>query len=194
MTLSLITPSLLDLPPTNWPSSLAMNPYNSSFGIGVIPKYNFSTAPDLDVLLLHGGAATRATNLNSTFEFVRDRYPSLQYLVAVCTGAGIAARAGVLDGKRATTNKRAWAQTTALGPKVKWVSHARWVVDGNIWTASGVSAGIDAVLAWIGSLYGDDVALGIANVMEYERHTNSSWDPFADLYNLTDTNSYRACI
>jgi transcriptional regulator GlxA family with amidase domain len=189
MTLSIITPSLLDLPPTNWPVSPSMSQHNSSFGIGVIPTHNFSTAPALDVLLLHGGAATRAPNLNSTFQFVRDRYPSLQYLITVCTGAGIAARAGVLDGKRATTNKRAWVQTTALGPKVKWVSHARWVVDGNIWTASGVGAGIDAVLAWIGNLYGDVAALGIANMMEYERHTNSSWDPFAELYNLTDTTS-----
>ena len=70
---------------------------------------------------------------------MREAYQDVKYLMTVCTGAGIAARAGILDGKNATTNKAAWNETTALGPNVKWISHARWVVDGNIWTTSGVS-------------------------------------------------------
>ncbi|KAJ7585642.1 hypothetical protein C8J56DRAFT_1004820 [Mycena floridula] len=67
---------------------------------------------------------------------------------------------GILDGRNATTNK-----------SLAWISHARRVVDRNVWTSS---------------VYGADVALAIAtrNGMEYERHENSTWDPFADLYNL----------
>lgn len=49
-----------------------------------------------------------------------------------------------------------------------------------------MAAGIDAMYAFVGAVYGEDVATGIANAAEYERHTNASWDPFADLYNLTD--------
>ena len=64
------------------------------------------------------------------------------------------------------------------------MAHARWVVDGNIWTSSGVSAGIDCMLAFISEVYGEDVAKGIADGMEYERHTDPTWDPFADLYGL----------
>ncbi len=84
----------------------------------------------------------------------------------MCNGAGLAARAGVLDGKRATTNKSVWARTIALGPKVKWVAEARWVTDGNVWTSSGVSAGIDVTIAFISAVYGEVNATNIANGME----------------------------
>lgn len=67
------------------------------------------------------------------------------------------------------------------------MSHARWVVDGNIWSSSGVSAGIDAVLAFISHVYSEAVAKGIANAMEYTRQLNASYDPFSDLYNLNCT-------
>jgi transcriptional regulator GlxA family with amidase domain len=70
---------------------------------------------------------------------------------------------------------------------VKWITHARWVQDGNIWTSSGVTAGIDVLFAWMEAVYGNATATGVANGLEYERHLNSSWDPFADLYNLTST-------
>jgi len=92
----------------------------------------------------------------------------------------------VLDGKNATTNKSVWAEIIALGPHVKWHSHARWVEDGNIWTSSGVSAGIDALFAYMEKVYGCETATQVANSMEYERHRDPSWDPFADLYGLPD--------
>ena len=168
--------------------SWAKNVANSNFGQGVVPTHTFETAPPLDVLIVPGGPGTRAPSplFNNTIDFVASRYPSLQYLITVCTGAGIAARAGVLDYKHATTNKKAWAQTIALGPKVKWNPVARWVIDGNIWTTSGVSAGIDGLLAWIEAVYGHATATQITNFMEYERHLNSNDDPFADLYGLTN--------
>lgn len=164
----------------------AMNPYNSTFSESIVPTHTFETAPPLDVLLVPGGAGTRAPDINSTIEFVRTRYPTLKYLITVCTGAGLAARAGVLDGKNATTNKLAWAQTTALGPKVNWISHARWVQDGNIWTTSGVSAGTDGVFGWIEAIYGNDTASTVSRDIEYVRWLNPDYDPFADSYNLTD--------
>ncbi|KAF4629356.1 hypothetical protein G7Y89_g8795 [Cudoniella acicularis] len=160
---------------------------NSTFGAEVLPTHTFETAPPLDVLLVPGGLGTRAPSplLNSTIAFVKERYPTLQYLLTVCTGAGIVARAGVLDGKFATTNKRAWEEIIVLGPKVKWVPKARWVVDGNIWTSSGVSAGIDLTIAFIASVWGNATATSIANGMEYVAITDSHNDPFSGLYNLT---------
>ena len=183
MNLSLIA-ATLD-PVSTKPHSAAMNPYNSSFGESILPTHTFGTVGPLDVLLVPGGLGTRAADLNATISFISRTYPTLDYLIAVCTGVGIVARTGILDGRRATTNKKAWAQTTALGPRVNWIAHARWVTDGNIWTSSGVSAGMDVILAWIESIYGNATATDIANGMEYERHLNASWDPFADLYNLT---------
>ncbi|RDL30786.1 Class I glutamine amidotransferase-like protein [Venustampulla echinocandica] len=161
---------------------------NSTFGEAVLPTHTFATAPPLDVLVIPGGNGLRAPApiLNSAIDFVRDRYPTLQYLLTVCNGAGLAARAGVLDGKSATTNKLAWVETVALGPKVNWIAHARWVTDGNIWTSAGVSAGIDLMIAFIGHVWGQDLAQKLAIGMEYTAAKDSSDDPFAALYNLTD--------
>ncbi|KAJ7150059.1 class I glutamine amidotransferase-like protein [Mycena crocata] len=182
LNLSLIAASLD--PVSTKPRTAAMNPKNSNFSESVVPTHTFADAPPLDVLIVPGGLGTRADDLNETIAFVREAYPSLKYFISVCTGAGIAARAGILDNKDATTNKRAWNATTAWGLTTNWVTHARWVVDGNIWTTSGVSAGTDGVLAFIDAIYGADVALDIANGMEWVRALNSSADPFADLYGL----------
>lgn len=59
--------------------------------------------------------------------------------------------------------------------------------DGNIWSSSGVSAGIDAILGLISHVYGEAVAKGIADGMEYTRHLSASYDPFSELYNLNCT-------
>jgi len=169
-------------PPAGLPSSKT-----GSFNQSVLPTHTFDTAPKLDVLIVPGGFGTRHPSIQSSIDFVAKVYPSLQYLITVCTGSGIAGRAGVLNGKRATTNKRSFVPTTeSTKNQVKWVSHARWVVDGNIWTSAGVSAGLDVIFAWIGEVYGKETAAELANVLEYDRHTDSSWDPFADLYNLKD--------
>ena len=161
------------------------NRFKSTFGEQVLPSHTFSDAPALDVLIVPGGIGTQADDIEAEIDFIRRTYSSLQYLITVCTGAGLAARAGVLDGRNATTNKAEWAPTTALGPRVNWITHARWVHDGNVWSSSGVSAGIDVLFAWIGAVFGNETATGVANALEYERHLNASWDPFADLYNLT---------
>jgi transcriptional regulator GlxA family with amidase domain len=167
------------------PRAPSMNSMNSSFFTSVIPTHTLKHAPDLDVLIVPDGIGTRAPDLQPTIDYIAASYPKLQYLVTVCTGAGLAARAGVLDGKKATTSKASWAGTIALGPKVRWVSKARWTVDGNVWTSSGISAGIDVTLAFIAHVYGDGVASGIAKLMEYERHQDPSQDPFATIFNIT---------
>lgn len=90
----------------------------------------------------------------------------------------------MLDGKRATTNKKAFGEMVALGPDVEWVPRARWVVDGKVWTSAGVSAGIDVTLAWIGVVYGEEVAGRIAVYIEYCWQRDPSLDPFAELNGL----------
>ncbi len=183
MNLSIIA-STLD-PVSTKVRSATMNPHNSTFSESVVPTHTFAQPPaSLDVLIVPGGLGTRAPDLQDMIAYIKGTYPQLKYLISVCTGAGLLARAGVLDGKRATTNKRAWEATTALGPKVNWVAKARWVEDGNIWTSSGVSAGIDLIFAFIEKVYGSEIATTIANVLEYDRHLDSSWDPFAELYDL----------
>lgn len=172
------------------PVSTAPNPSmgkkSSKFAQSIVPTHTLENAPPLDVLLVPGGLGTRNPD-PAIVNFIRDRYPSLKYLISVCTGAGLLARAGVLDNKKATTNKKAWYDTIQLGPKVEWISHARWVEGSggsNIWTSSGVSAGIDVILAWVQHVFGEEIAKNIATGIEYERHTDWTNDPFADIYSL----------
>ncbi|KDQ31673.1 hypothetical protein PLEOSDRAFT_153893 [Pleurotus ostreatus PC15] len=155
----------------------------SNFTQSVVPTHTLANAPsDIEVLLIPG-PGPRAPDLRDEIAFIRDTYPRLKYLIAVCTGAWLAADSGVLDGHNATTNKAAWAERP-VNNTVNWIAHARWVVDGNIWTSSGISAGIDAALAFVGEIYGEGLATDIANAMEYERNTDPTRDPFADLYGL----------
>lgn len=66
------------------------------------------------------------------------------------------------------------------GPKVDWVLKARWVTDGNIWTSSGISAGIDMMYAFVAEVYGGEVAQDLANASEYRRNTDPNDDPFVE--------------
>src|SRR4029434_7848126 len=112
-------------------------------------------------------------------EFLVAQHGSVEVLASICTGAGLLARAGILDGRRATSNKRAWKWVVSQGPRVRWVPEARWVEDGNVFTAGGVAAGIDMSLAVIARLVGPDIANKVAEGTEYDWHRDASWDPFA---------------
>ncbi len=180
MNLSLIAETL-DPVSTQAPGE-ELNPKGSSFAETVVPTHTFANAPPLDVLIIPGGVGTRIPSIKSTVDYVAATYPQVQYAITVCTGSGVLARTGFLDGKKATTNKFRFDITAALGPKVDWIKQARWVVDGNIWTSAGISAGIDVTLAFIEKIYGREVVDSVANAMEYERHEDSTWDPFTAIF------------
>lgn len=146
-------------PVTVRPLMPSMNRMNSSWFPEVLPTTTLETAPrDLDFLLVPGGIGARSPYLNSTVDFIKEMFPKVKYFMSVCTGALIASNAGVLDGKRATTNKNAWESVTSTNDKVDWIGHARWVVDGNLWTTSGVSSGVDGMLGFVECVYGPEVA------------------------------------
>jgi transcriptional regulator GlxA family with amidase domain len=162
----------------------------SAWGTSVIPTHTYANPPeDLDVLLVPGGLGNRnlpGAHLDDLLEYLRTTYPDLQYLISICTGSGLLARSGLLDGRNATTNKQAWWEMTRLGRKTNWIAKARWVVDGNVWTASGVTAGIDALFAWMTEVYGEAEAEKGADGIEHTRTTDPHNDPFADLAGAVD--------
>ena len=182
MNLSIIASSLD--PVSNRESS--PNSLGSFFVQEVVPTHTFADAPPLDFLIVPGGTGTiNDLNVADAVEFVKERYPSLQYILSVCTGAQILSRSGILDGKSATSNKAFLDVVAGENPEVNWVPSARWVVDENIWTSSGVSAGIDATLSFIEEIYGAEAANTITKYMEYSRETDPSDDPFATTWNVT---------
>ncbi|KAF4454193.1 hypothetical protein F53441_3193 [Fusarium austroafricanum] len=150
-------------------------------GQSVLPTHTYENAPDdIEVLLVPGGLGTRnPDNVERVREFVKERYPKLKFLLTVCTGSATVAQTGLLDGREATSNKRGFDWVVSQGPNVKWVRKARWVVDGNIWTSSGISAGIDMIYAFIADQYGQAIADDTADGAEYVRNNDSRDDPFA---------------
>ncbi|KAL0950330.1 hypothetical protein HGRIS_010301 [Hohenbuehelia grisea] len=151
------------------------------------PTYTIDENPQLDVLLIPGGPGTRiAYNNTKIIDYVRRTYPKLKYIISICTGAQVLAKAGILDGKRATTNKFSWQEMVASGPTVNWVPCARWVVDGNIWTSSGVAAGIDLSYAFVAEVFGNKTLTDrAANILEIDIHKDPHWDPFCKIWNTT---------
>lgn len=156
-------------------------PAVSKFGEGVMPTHTYDSPPkDIDVLMIPGGIGTyNDTVIKPVIELARELSTRSRYLFSICSGAGVLARAGVLEGKRATTNKKRWEIITKYGDEVDWIEKARWVVDGNTWTTSGISAGIDGMLGFLAHIYGSEYAKQVAHTMEYRWADDSTSDPFA---------------
>lgn len=135
------------------------------------------------ILLIPGGPGTRDRVDDVRFiEYVKKMADECDYVLSVCTGAALLAKAGLLNGKHATSNKRAFDWVMTQGPDVQWVKKARWVVADQFYTSSGVSAGMDMTLAFVEELLGYDEAIAISNRIEYRWNQDASDDPFAALY------------
>ena len=157
----------------------------SAQGPRVQADHGLDDCPPLDLLLIPGGIGTREQVDNGPLvKWLRSRADELEVAMTVCTGTALLAQTGLLDGRRATTNKMffAWPETT--WPAVRWVREARWVEDGKFWTSSGVSAGIDMALAVVERLAGAQTAEMLATATEYEWHRDAAWDPFARIHGL----------
>ncbi len=162
-------------------------PVASTQGPQTLAQYNFTDCPPLDLLLLPGGIGTLPALDNAALhQFLRERSATAQVTMSVCSGSAILAKAGLLDGHRATSNKQFFMLAAMQSDKVTWVEQARWVEDGTFATSSGVSAGIDMALAIIARLYGQERAELIAAGTEYEWHRDPNWDPFVQYLNKGD--------
>lgn len=161
-----------------------LGPIRSAQGPKTIAEYGFSECPRLDLILLPGGIGTmEQLNNAAILQFLKDRSLSAEVTMSVCSGSAILAKAGLLDGRRATSNKQFFSLATSQSDKVKWVAEARWVEDGPFATSSGVSAGIDMALAIITRLFGRERAQLIANRTEYVWQDDPNRDPFYKFLN-----------
>lgn len=135
------------------------------------------------ILLVPGGSGTREKIHDNNFiNLIKNISNQSKYILSICTGSALLAKTEILNRKRATTNKRAFKWVIEQGKDVLWVREARWVNDDNIYTSSGVSAGIDMTLGFIEDLMGKEKALEISQSIEYFWNENSKYDPFSKMY------------
>jgi len=161
------------------------DPVPSVHGQKLMVDKTFADGSDYDLLFIPGGdTALESMKSQAVQDWIAATATRANLVMAVCTGTVLLASTGVMDGRKATTNKIDFTQTIHLGPNVEWVKEARWVEDGKFFTSSGVSAGMDMSLGAIAHLYGKETAQEIANGCEYEWHDNAAWDPFAKLAGL----------
>ena len=159
-------------------------------GPRTLADFCFADCPKLDLILVPGGLGTIAQLENRAIaEFLTERSASAEVTMSVCSGSAILARAGLLDDRRATSNKQFFDFARAQGSRVKWIAEARWVEDGPFATSSGVSAGMDMALGVIARLYGRDKAQEIANLTEYQWQSDPTRDPFHKFLNQGNLDS-----
>ncbi|MDR3230546.1 MAG: DJ-1/PfpI family protein [Synergistaceae bacterium] len=131
------------------------------------------------LLLIPGGKGTRTLVDDADFiEQIRRAALEAQFVLAVCTGASLLARTGLMDGKNATTNKISFDWVVSVNPGVNWIRRGRWVRDGSLFSSSGVSAGMDMTLAFIAEDLGVQEAERIARRIEYLWNRHPDDDPF----------------
>jgi transcriptional regulator GlxA family with amidase domain len=152
---------------------------SNAHGVTILTKELTEIQNGVDVLLIPGGYGTRPEVNNALLiDLIREISNASKYVLTVCTGTALLARTGLLDGKKATSNKRAFDWVMTQGPEVHWIRKARWVVDGKYYTSSGVSAGMDMTLGFLQDIHGEAYALEVASKIEYNWHRDKDEDPF----------------
>lgn len=135
------------------------------------------------ILFIPGGIGTRELVRDGTFiNQLKEFSGRAEFVLTVCTGSILFSKTGLLNGRKATSNKRVFQWTAAESPDVIWIKKARWVKDGKFYTSSGVSAGIDMSLGFISDLLGYDMARQQSMEIEYEWRDDPSRDPFSEQY------------
>ncbi|EGW39459.1 DJ-1/PfpI family protein [Desulfosporosinus sp. OT] len=140
------------------------------YGLQVLPDYSFADNPDFDILIIPGGYGAEEIEIhnNILISWIKDQMNKVSIMTSVCTGAFLLAKAGLLDGKRATTH---WIDIDRLEKEFADVVVQRgvkYVDEGSIITSGGISAGINMSFFLITKLIGEEIARTTAKRMEYD--------------------------
>jgi transcriptional regulator GlxA family with amidase domain len=140
----------------------------NSHGVAVDSLPLAAITAGVDIFLIPGGYGTRREVLREGFlAAIKQIAEKSRYVLTVCTGSALLAKTGLLDGRRATSNRRAFEWVKSTGPEVHWDEKARWTVDDKYYTSAGVSAGMDMVLGFLSDRHGTPYAEGLAVHIEY---------------------------
>ncbi len=138
-------------------------------GLRVLPDETWEAAPPLDVLVYPGGRGTRAElRDDAVLDWVRGISRSGAVVASVCTGSLVLAAAGLLDGKPATTHWQSLELLPTLGKDIEVRPDDRFVDNGEVITAAGVSAGIDMALHLVARLHSPERAREVRRYIQYD--------------------------
>jgi cyclohexyl-isocyanide hydratase len=141
-------------------------PVTAGGGMQIIPTATFADCPQLGLLCVPGGTGMNALlNDAETLDFIRRQAKAARYVTSVCTGALVLGAAGLLKGKRAATH---WMSREMLSAFGATPVADRVVIDGNIITGGGVTAGIDLALTVAAQAFGPELAQAIQLGIEYD--------------------------
>ena len=143
-------------------------PVRCAKGMRVVPDHTFADAPPLDVVIVPGGMGTRREVSNpALIDWLRHTGERCRWVTSVCTGTLLLHEAGFARGRRVTTH---WAFVKTLQERgdVTVLDGPRYVRDGNVVTAAGVSAGIDMALWLVGQLYDPQLARDVQRYIQYD--------------------------
>jgi transcriptional regulator GlxA family with amidase domain len=145
---------------------LSPRPFRSDSGIVFTPACTIRNAPELDTLIIPGGHGLRDPGVNAKVSsWVRSRAARIRRIASVCTGIYGLAPTGLLDGRRVTTHWKYAADVARKFPKLRMEPDALYVKDGGLYTAAGVTSGIDLALALVQEDLGPSAALAVARLM-----------------------------
>jgi len=139
-------------------------PITAGGGMKIVPDYTFANAPVPKVIVI----PAQSEPSKAMLDWIRQSTKNTDVTMSVCTGAFVLAKTGLLDGKSATTFHGAFGPFAMQFPKIELKRGARFVENGNLATAGGLSSGIDLALRVVERYYGREVAQKTAYTMEYQ--------------------------
>lgn len=162
--------------------SLSGGLVKNSHGVSVMSAKLIELESEIDIFLIPGGYGTRKEVNNSLLiDRIKEISELSKFVLTICTGSSLLAKTGLLDNRKATSNKTAFDWVTTQGKNVNWIRRSRWVIDGKYYTSAGVSAGIDMTLGFLQDFHGADLARKIAFEIEYNWQENNEVDNFYKL-------------
>ncbi len=148
------------------------SPLRARAGLSVFPDHDFSNHPPVDILIIPGGVTGELARAE-VVHWIAGASARGKLTASVCTGAFLLAKAGLLDGKNATTHWEDIDDFKSMFPSVKVQTNKRWVDEGDIVTSGGISAGIDMSLHLVEKTAGRGLAARTARQMEFDWTENS---------------------
>lgn len=139
-------------------------------GLKVQPDYSFENAPAFDIVVVPGGPGVRDAQMDNprVIEWIANQMNEEIIMTSVCTGAFLLAKAGILNGKVATTHWMSYDSFEENFPEVTLQRNVKFVDEGNILTSGGVSAGINMSLYIVQRLLGKELATNLARGIEFD--------------------------